>query len=126
MAAKRKGKLNRHGPVLYENKQRHRAFALRWVGAEPGGAGYLGSLNVMQSKNWKEFNEGLDKAWYIPSHSLVYADVEGNYGYVGVARTPIRKNWDGLLPVPGKDGKYEWDGYVPLDKLPHSLNRPEG
>jgi penicillin amidase len=119
-------KLTRHGPVLYENKQRHRAFALRWVGAEPGGAGYLGSLNVMQSKNWKEFNEGLDKAWYIPSHSLVYADVEGNYGYVGVARTPIRKNWDGLLPVPGKDGKYEWDGYVPLDKLPHSLNRPEG
>ena len=119
-------KLTRHGPVLYEDAQRHRAYALRWIGSEPGGAGYLGSLNVMQAKNWKEFNEGLDKAWYLPSHSLVYADVAGNYGYVAVARTPVRKNWDGLLPVPGKDGKYEWDGYVPLDKLPHSLNRPEG
>ena len=39
-------KLTRHGPVLYEDAQRHRAYALRWVGSEPGGAGYIGSLNV--------------------------------------------------------------------------------
>jgi penicillin G amidase len=119
-------KFTRHGPVLHENTARNRAFALRWVGAEPGGAGYLGSLNVLQTKNWKEFNDALPKAWYIPSHSLVYADVEGNYGYIGVAQTPVRKNWDGLLPVPGKDSKYEWSGYVPFDKLPKSLNGPAG
>ena len=95
-------KFTRHGPVLHENTARNRAYALRWVGAEPGGAGYLGSLNVLQTKNWKEFNDALPKAWYIPSHSLVYADVEGNYGYIGVAQTPVRKNWDGLLPVPGQ------------------------
>ena len=119
-------KFTRHGPVLHENTARNRAYALRWVGAEPGGAGYLGSLNVLQTKNWKEFNDALPRAWYIPSHSLVYADVEGNYGYIGVAQTPVRKNWDGLLPVPGKDSKYEWAGYVPFDKLPKSLNGPAG
>ncbi len=119
-------KLTRHGPVLHENAARHRAFALRWVGAEPGGAGYLGSLNVMQTGNWREFNDALPKAWYIPSHSLVYADVEGNYGYVGVALTPARRNWDGLLPVPGKDSQYEWDGFVGFDKLPKALNGSKG
>jgi penicillin G amidase len=119
-------KFTRHGPVLHENTARNRAFALRWVGAEPGGAGYLGSLNVMQTKNWKEFNDALPRAWYIPSHSLVYADVDGNYGYIGVAQTPIRKNWDGLLPVPGKDSKYEWSGFVPFDTLPKSLNGSAG
>ncbi len=119
-------KLTRHGPVLYENTARHRAFALKWVGAEPGGAGYLGSLNVMQAANWQEFNDALPKAWYIPSHSLVYADTSGNIGYRGVALTPVRKGWDGLLPVPGKDGKYEWDGFVPYDKLPSSFNTPKG
>jgi penicillin G amidase len=119
-------KFTRHGPVLHENTARHRAYALRWVGAESGGAGYLGSLNVLQTKNWKEFNDALPRAWYIPSHSLVYADIEGNYGYIGVAQTPIRKNWDGLLPVPGKDSKYEWAGYVPFDKLPKSLNGAAG
>ncbi len=119
-------KFTRHGPVLYQNTKRSRAFALRWVGAEAGGAGYLGSLNVMQTKNWKEFNDALPKAWFIPSHSLVYADVDGNYGYIGVAQTPVRKNWDGLLPVPGKDSQYEWDGFVPYDKLPKHLNSPKG
>ncbi len=119
-------KITRHGPVLYENATRHRAFALRWVGAEPGGAGYLGSLNVMQTGDWKQFNDALPKAWYIPSHSLVYADTAGNIGYRGVALTPVRKGWDGLLPVPGKDGKYEWDGFVPYDKLPSSFNSPKG
>jgi len=119
-------KYTRHGPVLHENTARHRAFALRWVGAEAGGAGYLGSINVMQASNWQEFNDALPKAWFIPSHSLVYADVDGNYGYVGVAQTPIRRNWDGLLPVPGKDSRYEWQGFVPYNTLPKSLNAPRG
>jgi len=52
--------------------------------------------------------------------------VDGSYGYVGVALTPVRNGWDGLLPVPGKDSKYEWAGYVPFDKLPKSLNGPAG
>jgi len=119
-------KFTRHGPVLSENPEKHRAFALRWVGAEPGGAGYLGSLHVMQAGDWTEFNEAVAKSWYIPSHSLVYADVEGNIGYVGVALTPVRNGWDGLLPVPGKDGTYEWDGFVPFDRLPKSFNTPKG
>ena len=119
-------KFTRHGPVLHENTGRSRAYALKWVGAEPGGAGYLGSLNVMQTRNWKEFNDALRRAWFIPSHSLVYADVEGHYGYIGVAQTPIRKNWDGLLPIPGKDSRYEWAGYVPFDSLPQSLNGKAG
>ena len=119
-------KYTRHGPVLYENAGRHRAFALKWIGSEVGGAGYLGSLNVMQAKNWNEFNAGIAKSWYLPSHSLVYTDVEGNIGYRGVAYTPIRKSWDGLLPVPGKDGKYEWEGNVPFDDLPLSFNSPKG
>ena len=115
-----------HGPVVYEDRARHRAFSLRWVGAEAGGAGYLGSLNVMQAKNWQEFTTDVAKSWYLPSHSLVYADTKGNYGYLAAALSPLRKNWDGLLPVPGRDGKYEWDGFVPLDQLPRELNGPKG
>lgn len=115
-------KYTRHGPVLYENAERHRAYALKWIGSEVGGAGYLGSLNVMQAKNWDEFNAGIAKSWYLPSHSLVYTDVKGNIGYRGVAYTPIRRNYDGLLPVPGKDGKYEWEGNIPFDQLPLSFN----
>ena len=115
-----------HGPVLYEDTVRHRAYSLRWVGDEAGSAGYLGSLNVMQAKNWTEFTRGVEKSWYLPSHSLVYADKQGHYGYMAAALSPIRKNWDGLLPVPGKDGEYEWQGFVPLATLPRELDGKRG
>lgn len=116
-------KFTRHGPVLHENPGRRRAYALRWVGSEPGGAGYVPSLRVMQAKDWTEFNNALAE-WQIPSLSLVYADIEGNIGYVGVGRIPVRKGWDGLLPVPGWNGQYEWDGYLPLESAPRSFNSP--
>ena len=119
-------KRTHHGPVLFENLATHRAYALRWAGAETGGAGYVGALGVMQSRNWPEFRDNIARAWFIPSHSIVYADVDGNIGYLGVALSPVRRNWDGLLPVPGKDGKYEWEGYVPFDKLPASFNPAGG
>jgi len=119
-------KRTRHGPVVFENREKHRAYALKWAGAEIGGAGYVGALGVMQAGNWQEFRTGIARAWFIPSHSIVYADVDGNIGYLGVALSPVRRNWDGLLPVPGKDGQYEWEGYVPFEKLPESFNPASG
>ncbi len=119
-------KRTHHGPVVHENTTKGRAYAVRWAGAETGGAGYVGALGVMQSRNWEEFKTNMSRAWFTPSHSIVYADVDGNIGYLGVALSPVRRNWDGLLPVPGKDGKYEWEVYVPFEKLPASFNPPSG
>ena len=34
-----------HGPVIYEDKARNRAYTLKWVGSEPGTAGYLAGLD---------------------------------------------------------------------------------
>src|SRR5437763_142707 len=36
-------KFTGHGPVLWEDNTHHHALALRWVGSEPGTAGYLAS-----------------------------------------------------------------------------------
>jgi len=52
---------------------------------------------------------------------MVWADVQGNIGWQAVGITPLRKNWNGLLPVPG-DGRFEWEGYLPIKKLPHVYN----
>src|SRR5262249_38857131 len=48
-------KFTRHGAVLWEDATC--ALVLRWVGAEPGTAGYLGSLAVDRASNWNEFEE---------------------------------------------------------------------
>src|SRR5690606_30638496 len=49
----------------------------------------------------------------------------GNIGWIVGSRTPARKNWDGLFPVPG-DGRYEWDGFLKAEELPRSYNPDKG
>lgn len=107
----------RHGPVLHEESGR--AYALRWAGSEPGGAAYLASLAVDRAKNREQFLKALER-WKIPGLNFVYADTIGDIGWVAAALTPIRKGWNGLLPVPGADGAYEWQGFLPVSKLPQA------
>ena len=63
--------------------------------------------------------------WGAPTENLIYADVKGNIGWVPGGLTPIRPNWDGLMPVPG-DGRYEWAGFLSGEKLPSAYNPPSG
>jgi penicillin amidase len=115
-------KFTRHGPVLWEDGTR--ALALRWVGSEPGTAGYLGSLALDRAHNWQEFERAMPR-WKVPSENIVYADTDGNIGEHSTGLAPLRKNWTGLLPVPG-DGGYEWNGFIANAELPHSYNPPAG
>jgi acyl-homoserine-lactone acylase len=39
---------------------------------------------------------------------------------------PTRKKGRGLLPSPGWDGEYDWNGFVPFEKHPYSMNPAEG
>jgi len=115
----------RHGPVIYEDREKHLAYALRWTGLEPGGAGYLASLSLNRARHWSEFRKALER-WKIPAQNIVYADVEGNIAYQAVGLAPARSGWNGLLPVPGDSGRYEWTGFRKLDELPHAFNPPKG
>ena len=114
----------RHGPVLYEDKEHHKAYAIHAAWLDIGGAPYLASLRMDQASNWAEFREACSYS-RVPAENMVWADTQGNIGYQAVAGAPIRRNWSGLVPVPG-DGKYEWDGYLPILKLPNSYNPEKG
>lgn len=118
-------RFTRHGPVLHVDATRGRTYALRWVGTEPGTAGYLSSLSLNTARNWEEFTAATAR-WAVPSENLVYADVDGNIGWVVAGLAPVRPGWHGLLPVPGHEGKYEWAGFVPAADLPRSYNPAGG
>lgn len=110
-----------HGPVIYEDPSKNLAVSLRWVGSEPGGAGYLSALTLSRAKNWQEFRKAAG-AYKTPSENLLYADRSGNIGWIAGGQAPIRKNWNGLLPVPGDSGEYEWSGWLSADQLPQAYN----
>ena len=111
-----------HGPVLWEDGKR--ALALKWVGAEPGAAGYLGALAVDRARNWQEFELAMPR-WKVPSENIVFADRAGDIGEHSTGLAPLRKGFSGLLPVPA-NGRYEWAGFVPNAELPHTFNPSAG
>jgi penicillin amidase len=117
-------KFTRHGPVVHSDTAKGRAFAVRTVWNEPGVAGYFGSSRLWRARSWDDFQLARDR-WGAPPLNLVYADTSGDIGWSAAARTPIRPNWDGLMPVPG-DGRYEWAGFLKDGGLPSLRNPADG
>ncbi len=112
----------RHGPVLENAKGR--AYALRAAWLDLGMAPYFGSMDYMRAQNFDQFRAAMNR-WGAPGENQVYADNSGNIGWIPGGLTPIRPNWDGLMPVPG-DGRYEWSGYRNGDELPWEFNPARG
>jgi penicillin amidase len=112
-----------HGPIVSYDSARGRAIAIRMVGQEPGTAAYLGSLQLGRARNWADFQSAMTR-WRTPDENMIYADVDGNIGWIAAGLMP-RRSWSGLLPVPG-DGRFEWSGFVPVRELPQAYNPPTG
>ena len=117
-------KYTRHGPVLFEDIDNNLAYAIRPAWMEPGGSPYLASLRMDQAKNWEEFREASNYS-NIPGENMIWADRDGNIGWQSVGIAPIRRNFSGMVPVPG-DGRYEWDGYLPIKAKPNDFNPDRG
>jgi penicillin G amidase len=117
-------KYTRHGPVTFHDEKNNIAYALRCGWMEPGGAPYLASLRMDQAKNWNEFREACTFS-HLPGENMIWADRNGDIGWQTVGIAPVRKNWSGLVPVPG-DGRYEWSGYLPIKSLPNVFNPKKG
>jgi len=127
----------RHGPIITDaygqqdlaaqagmDPAGQYAVALRWTALDQN---YLfrAVFKLDKAQNWNDFRDAL-RDFAAPSQNVVYADVDGNIGYQTPGNIPIRKQGDGLLPVPGWTDDYEWTGFIPFDKLPFSFNPPQG
>ncbi len=124
-------RVTRHGPIL-TNTPLHSdgtsqngtlkdfPLALRWVGLEQ--CNILSSIQkINRATNWSEFREAL-RDWDVPAQNVVYADKEGNIGYIMAGAIPVRAKGQALLPSPGWTGEYEWTRLIPFDELPQSYN----
>lgn len=122
--------LTHHGPVMNQASGRLRTaateiYTLRWAAAEPGDL--LESVfRLNLAGDWNAFRQAL-RLWDAPNLNFVYADTAGNIGYQATGDIPVRvPGHQGVLPVPGWTGEYEWQGFIPFEELPTLYNPPSG
>jgi penicillin amidase len=119
--------LTQHGPLINDifRIPGETQFALRWTLYE-GSVVFKALASVNLATNWDEFRASL-RHWDSLGQNFVYADIEGNIGYQAAGKIPIRApDHQGVVPVPGWTGEYEWQGYIPFDELPTAFNPPAG
>jgi penicillin amidase len=116
----------RHGPLISDvTSQRGESLALRWPSLDPGDTTVQAFLDINYARNWDEFTNAM-QFYVAPSQNFVYADREGNIGYFGPGKIPIRASGDGSVPVPGWNDDYAWVGWIPFAQLPQAYNPADG
>ncbi|TYS92020.1 penicillin acylase family protein [Rossellomorea aquimaris] len=119
--------ITRHGPVISEfahQNESGKVLSMRWTALDPS-LELLAILNINKAKDWDEFEEAL-KDFHVPTQNFVFASEDGTIAYKANGKIPIRKKGDGLLPVPGWDSDYEWEGFIPFEELPKVINPESG
>ena len=115
--------LTAHGPLLNPLFRREkRPISLHWTLYDPA----LASVPIFEmnaAPNWQQFSAAIG-AWCWPTLNLVYADDAGHIAYHAIGKGPLRPA--GLMGVPIQDNQHEWQGYIPFDEMPFSVDPPSG
>ncbi len=111
-----------HGPVLFADESVAFSLASVTFGKE------LTSLDAWMQlgtvSDLAGFSDGLDTLAY--NFNVLYADDDGNIAYWHIGHVPVRApGVDRRFPTPGT-GEAEWQGTIPFDSMPHSLNPDQG
>jgi penicillin amidase len=128
-------RITRHGPVVSDVLRpaaglapRGHVLAFEWTALASDDTSIRAALKLVRARDWKEFRAAL-RDLQAPQQNMVYADVDGNIGFIAAGRVPVRKpgnDLEGLAPAPGWEAKYDWAGWIPFDELPQSYNPPSG
>ena len=128
-------RVSRHGPVIsdvlrtaQEAAPRGHVIAFAWTALAEDDRTMQAALKFARAREWEGFLAAA-RDFQSPQQNIVYADVEGNIGFVAAGRVPVRKpanDLKGLAPAPGWLAQYDWDGYLPFDELPRSFNPASG
>ena len=128
-------RVTRHGPVISDVAKsaldltpRGYAMAFAWTALAEDDPTLQGSFELGRSGNWDEFLAAARK-FNAPQQNILYADVDGNVGFIAAGRIPVRKpgnDLNGLAPAPGWDAKYDWAGFIPFEDLPRNYNPASG
>jgi penicillin amidase len=126
---------SRHGPLISDVFKpaaaavpQGYALAMAWTALRYDDLSMQAAGKFATANNWPEFLAAA-RDFHSPQQNMVYADIDGNIGFVAPGRIPVRKpanDLKGQAPAPGWDAKYDWDGFIAFEELPQSYNPASG
>ena len=120
-------RLTRRGPVVsgvLSGLKTDKVVTLRWAPFETMGP-FIGADRIMTAKSAEEVRQALSR-FDIMMLNFVFADKDGNIGWIASGKLPIRSQGDGTVPYVVKDGKDNWVGWIPFEKNPQLHNPQKG
>jgi penicillin amidase len=105
-------------------------IALRWSALDVNGTDPIAALLAMnRARSADEFVDTATRLWAVPMQNMVVADRDGRIAFVAAGRVPRRRSDNdlkGLVPAPGWQARYDWDGFVPADATPREAQPQRG
>ncbi len=121
-----------HGPVIsdvveeaQELAKENQVLALAWTALDADDRTADGLFRLNKAADVPQAISAL-QLLESPQQTIVLADTRGSIALVAPGRVPIRKAGNGLLPVPGAEGEYDWIGEIPYEALPRAVDPPSG
>ncbi|MGD8327721.1 MAG: penicillin acylase family protein, partial [Sphingomonadales bacterium] len=126
---------SRHGPIMSDVSKdmqmlldnRH-VMAFHWTALEDADTSASAGRQIVNSHDYQSLLKAL-MGFHAPEQNIVYADVDGNIGYIAPGKVPVRdpeSPTQGLLPARGWLGTDEWIDRIPFEELPQTYNPPSG
>ncbi|MEW6188078.1 MAG: penicillin acylase family protein, partial [Thermodesulfobacteriota bacterium] len=120
-------KMSKRGPVVsgvLPGLKTGRVVTLRWAPFETMGPS-LGLDKVQSARSVVEIREALKEVNWI-GLNFVFADTGGNIGWQTSGRLPLRSQRESTLPFVVADGRDNWNGWIPYEKMPGTINPQRG
>lgn len=118
----------KHGPVISDvfPEQKYvedRVITMRWTGHD-----ITNEVEALLTMNWAQSFEGFQQGarnFKVPGQNFIYADKAGNIAQLSLANIPVRSP-NPILLRDGWDPSQDWQGYIPYEDLPATINPDRG
>ncbi|MFA7268089.1 MAG: penicillin acylase family protein [Sterolibacterium sp.] len=124
-------RISRHGPIISDAfagaakvMPKGYALAFAWTALRDDDLTAQALTRLNRAHDWNSFLAA-SRDFHAPQQNIVYADIDGNIGYIAPGRIPMHRadnDLHGLAPAPGWLAKYDWQDFIPFEELPRQFN----
>jgi penicillin G amidase len=117
-----------YGPIVYDHNFRAESqltnFALKWT-AHLGSNEQRTFLKLNKAKNHDDYLEAVE-SFVAPAQNFVFASKTGDIAIKVQGTFPLKWDQQGKYLMDGSDPAYEWQGFIPNEQNPSTLNPRRG